>query len=279
NNAFFTEEYLYSKNIKADKTTVNIGSSIIGGDSIVIAAGPCSVESEDQIFEIAQFMKKNGVNILRGGAFKPRTNPYSFQGLGKEGIRLLHKASETFGIPTVSEMMDSSDFKVFKDNIDLIQIGSRNSQNFSLLKFLSGTHKPILLKNGMGNTVSEWLGSSEYLLSGGNGDVVLCYRGIRSFEDGTRFAHDAGAVPVLRRKTHLPICVDPSHSAGKREYVESIALAAVASGTDMLEIEVHNDPDSALSDSSQQLDLHQFGSLLPKIRKMAEIVRSNRDDR
>ena len=263
---------LYSRKVKQESTFVTVGNVKIGSGKLVVAAGPCAVESDEQLMEIGERVKELGADMLRGGAFKPRTTPYSFQGLGMKGINMMKKVSESTGLPTVSEIMDISDYKHFEGNIDMLQVGSRNSQNFSLLRFLGQREVPVLLKNGMGNTISEWLNSAEYILSGGNGNVVMCYRGVRSFEDSTRFMMDSGAVPVLRERSHLPVCADPSHPAGKREYVETLAMAAVASGADMLEIEVHNNPDKALSDAKQQLDFNGFSRLIKNVRKLKEIV-------
>ena len=263
---------LYSRKVKQESTFVTVGNVKIGSGKLVVAAGPCAVESDEQLMEIGERVKELGADMLRGGAFKPRTTPYSFQGLGMKGIKMMKKVSDSTGLPTVSEIMDISDYKHFEGNIDMLQVGSRNSQNFSLLRFLGQREVPVLLKNGMGNTISEWLNSAEYILSGGNGNVVMCYRGVRSFEDSTRFMMDSGAVPVLRERSHLPVCADPSHPAGKREYVETLAMAAVASGADMLEIEVHNNPDKALSDAKQQLDFNGFSRLIKNVRKLKEIV-------
>ena len=264
---------LYARGLKPEGTIVDVNGIQIGGKRLVIAAGPCAVESEEQVMTVAESVKKLGADMLRGGAFKPRTSPYSFQGLGAEGLRLLRKASDATGLPVVSEIMDLADYPLFDQDVDMLQIGSRNSQNFSMLRNLGRTEKPILLKNGMGNTVSEWLNSAEYLLSGGNGNIVMCYRGTRGFEEGTRFTMDSGVIPVMRKRTHLPICADPSHPAGNRAYVESLTLAAVASGADMIEIEVHNDPDNALSDSSQQLTFEEFSRLSGNARKLSEFLR------
>ncbi len=271
-DAMVISDGLYSRKVKKDSTNVTVGNVKIGSGKLVIAAGPCAVESEEQLMEIGERVKEMGADMLRGGAFKPRTTPYSFQGLGVKGINMMKKVSDYTGLPTVSEIMDLSYYKHFDGNIDMIQVGSRNSQNFALLRFLGQKGMPVLLKNGMGNTISEWLNSAEYILSGGNGNVVMCYRGVRSFEDSTRFMMDSGAIPVLRERSHLPVCADPSHPAGKREYVETLAMAAVASGTDMLEIEVHNNPDEALSDAKQQLDFMGFSRLIKKVRKLKEIV-------
>ncbi|MGC8505518.1 MAG: 3-deoxy-7-phosphoheptulonate synthase [Thermoplasmata archaeon] len=271
-DALIINSGLHSRKVKQEPTYVQAGNVRIGKGRLIIAAGPCAVESEDQLMEIGENVKKLGADMLRGGAFKPRTTPYTFQGLGKEGIRIMRKVSEATGLPTVSEIMDISDYIHFDGNIDMLQVGSRNSQNFSLLRFLGQREVPVLLKNGMGNTISEWLNSAEYILSGGNGNVVMCYRGVRGFEDGTRFTMDSGAIPVLRERSHLPICADPSHPAGKREYVESLAMAAVAAGADMLEIEVHNNPEKALSDARQQLDFERFSRLIKNVRKLREII-------
>ena len=272
NIAIVRPEGLHSRKVKDADTTVKLDNVEIGGKSLVIAAGPCAVESEDQMLEIAENVKKLGADMLRGGAFKPRTTPYSFQGLGKRGISILEHAKAVTGLPIVTEMMDISDYGAFDADVDMIQIGSRNSQNFSLLKFLGAQDRPVLFKNGMANTISEWLSSSEYLLSGGNENVVLCYRGTRGFDNATRFTMDSGVIPVLRERTHLPVCADPSHPAGNRNYVESIALSAVAAGADMLEIEVHNNPESALSDSKQQLTFEEFGRLVRNARRITEIL-------
>ncbi len=197
---------LYSRKVKQESTFVTVGNVKIGSGKLVVAAGPCAVESDEQLMEIGERVKELGADMLRGGAFKPRTTPYSFQGLGMKGIKMMKKVSDSTGLPTVSEIMDISDYKHFEGNIDMLQVGSRNSQNFSLLRFLGQREVPVLLKNGMGNTISEWLNSAEYILSGGNGNVVMCYRGVRSFEDSTRFMMDSGAVPVLRERSHLPVC-------------------------------------------------------------------------
>ena len=274
-NVFSVKSGLYSRDMKEDDTVVSINDVRVGGKKLAIAAGPCAVESEDQTIEIARNVKKLGADILRGGAFKPRTSPYSFQGLGNEGIRILEKAREETGLPVVSELMDIGDFPAFVNGVDMIQVGSRNSQNFSMLKFLGRSGKPVLLKNGMGNSTDEWMSSAEYILSGGNGNVVLCYRGTRGFEKRTRFALDIGSITVAKKISHLPVCADPSHPSGNREYVESMALASVASGCDMLEIEVHNDPDNALSDSEQQITFDTFGRIVKRARKIREFILEN----
>lgn len=272
-SALIVNANLYSREFKADKTMVEVDNVTIGEKKVIIAAGPCAVESEDQMIETAEAVKRSGADMLRGGAFKPRTSPYSFQGLGEKGIELLSKAKELTGLPVVTELLDISDYPAFRDEVDMVQVGARNAQNFSLLRFLGKQEKPVLLKNGMATTMSEWLGSSEYLLSGGNENVVLCYRGNRSFENYTRFNMDIGSIASMSHLTHLPVGADPSHPAGRRDIVESLALGAVASGADMLEIEVHRDPDNALSDASQQLTLEMFEKLMKNVRKVESIVR------
>ncbi len=273
--AIFVSSGLYSRDVKASNTSVDVGRTSVGTGKLVIAGGPCAVESEEQMMEIAESVKKSGADMLRGGAFKPRTNPYKFQGLGNEGLRILRNASDEYGLPVVSEIMDQKDYPQFQGNVDLLQVGSRNSQNFSLLKFLATVEEPVLLKNGMATSIDEWMGSAEYLLSGGNENVILCYRGMRGIEGATRFSMDTGVLSVVRNTTHLPLCADPSHPAGNRNYVESMALSAVASGVDMLEVEVHGDPDSALSDSEQQLTFDQFRRLVKNARRIREVIESN----
>lgn len=270
--AILVSSGLFSRDLKKSDTYVDVGNKRIGSGKLIIAAGPCAVESEHQMLEIADEVRKRGADMLRGGAFKPRTSPYKFQGLGAEGVNILSKARDATGLPVVSEIMDQKDYGVFHGNVDLLQVGSRNSQNFSLLKFLSGVPEPVLLKNGMATSIEEWMGSAEYLLSGGNGNVILCYRGMRGIEGATRFSMDTGVLSVVRDKTHLPVCADPSHPAGNRNFVEAMALSAVASGIGMLEIEVHNDPDNALSDPAQQLTFDQFDHLVKNARKIWEVL-------
>ena len=266
---------LYSREAKRENTLVTVDNVVIGGKKLVVAAGPCAVENREQLMVIAAGVKEFGADMIRGGAFKPRTSPYSFQGLGREGLKILADAKEETGMPVVSEIMDISDYQYFQDTIDMIQIGSRNSQNFSMLKFIGEQGKPVLLKNGMGNSTDEWLSSAEYLLSGGNGNVVLCYRGTRGFEKRTRFMMDTGSITVVKSMSHLPVCADPSHPAGNRDYVESLALAAVASGSDMLEIEVHNNPEKALSDRDQQISFETLGRIVKNARRIRELVTGN----
>ncbi len=259
---------LASNEWKKEPTRVNVKDVEIGGDKVVIAAGPCAVESEEQTLTVAKAVKRAGASLLRGGAYKPRTNPYSFQGLGGEGIKILKKASEETGLPFVTEIMDSRDMDFFRE-VDMVQIGARNGQNFSLLREVGKLGKPVLLKRGMANTVEEWLQASEYVLSEGNGNVVLCERGIRTFEKATRFTLDVGGMIAAKTMTHLPVCSDPSHPAGKRELVHSLALASVAAGADMLIIEVHPHPEVALSDSEQQLTPESFQVLMDRIKGVA----------
>ena len=255
-----------------DDTVITLKNGTkIGGGNFVYMAGPCSVESEEQIIYCAQRVKAAGAQILRGGAFKPRTSPYSFQGMGEEGIRLLLEAKKETGLPIVTELMDIKHLDLF-DDIDIIQIGARNMQNFELLKEIGHCRKPILLKRGLANTIEEWIMSAEYIMAGGNENVILCERGIRTFERATRNTLDLSAVPVIKEKTHLPIIVDPSHATGDYKYIESMALAAVAAGADGLEIEVHNDPPHAWSDGAQCLKPDKFADVIAKCRKVAAAI-------
>ncbi|PVU76350.1 3-deoxy-7-phosphoheptulonate synthase [Acidianus hospitalis] len=264
---------LASNEWKKEPTKVSVKDVEIGGDKIVVAAGPCAVESEEQVETVAKAVKRAGASLLRGGAFKPRTSPYSFQGLGEGGLKILRKVSDEVGLPIVTEIMDARDLPLFKQyDIDMLQIGARNAQNFTLLKEVGKFGKPVLLKRGMANTVEEWLQSAEYLLSEGNGNVVLCERGIRTFEKATRFTLDIGGMVAAKMMTHLPMCADPSHPAGKRELVHSLALASVAAGADMLIIEVHPNPEKALSDSEQQLTPESFEGLMNRIKALANAL-------
>ena len=263
---------LASKEWRNRDTIVEVEGIMIGGNRIVIAAGPCSVESEEQMIEVAKKLKRLGVSMLRGGAFKPRTSPYSFQGLGEKGLKILKKVYDEVGMPIVSEIMDPRDINMFKENVHMLQIGARNYQNYPLLKEVGRSGKPVLLKRGFGNTIEEWLHSAEYILLEGNGSLVLCERGIRSFEHGTRFTLDIGGAILVKKLTHLPICIDPSHPAGRRDLVASLALASVAAGVDMLLIEVHPNPEKALSDSEQQLSIEEFSQLVEKIREVARAI-------
>ena len=236
------------------------GGSKIGGGHFALMAGPCSVETEDQIISVARSVKAAGATMLRGGAFKPRTSPYDFQGLKEEGIRLLLKAKKETGLPIVTEIMNINHLDLFSD-VDVIQVGARNMQNFELLKELGRTNKPILIKRGMANTIKEWLMSAEYVMSGGNESIILCERGVRTFETATRNTLDLSAVPVLHELTHLPVIIDPSHATGSARYVKPMAMAAAACGADGLMIEVHNDPPHALCDGAQSLRPEQFADV------------------
>ncbi|MCI6228533.1 MAG: 3-deoxy-7-phosphoheptulonate synthase [Candidatus Faecousia sp.] len=252
-------------------TIVEAGSARIGGGYFAMIAGPCSVESEEQIIEVAQAVKASGATMLRGGAFKPRTSPYAFQGMKGEGIRLLLKAKEATGLPIVTELMNISTLDLFAD-VDVIQVGARNMQNFDLLKELGKTRKPILLKRGLANTIQELLMSAEYIMSEGNENVILCERGIRTFETATRNTLDLSAVAVLHNLTHLPVVVDPSHATGKADLVAPMAYAATAAGADGIMVEVHNNPACALCDGAQSLTPPQFDELSRKVRKIREVL-------
>ncbi len=255
-----------------EDTVVKVGDQTIGGKKLAIIAGPCSVESEDQIISVARDVKRAGANFLRGGAFKPRTSPYAFQGLQYEGLELLKLARKETGLPIVSELMSPSDIERFVDDVDVIQVGARNMQNFDLLKQLGQIRKPILLKRGLSATIEEWLMAAEYILAGGNENVILCERGIRTFETYTRNTLDLSAIPAVKKLSHLPVLVDPSHSAGKWWMVEPLSKAAVAVGADGLIIEVHNDPANALCDGQQSLKPKVFERLMPQLRVIAEAV-------
>jgi 3-deoxy-7-phosphoheptulonate synthase len=252
-----------------DDTVISVGSVKIGGGNFCLIAGPCSVESEEQIVGVAQAVKKSGANLLRGGAFKPRTSPYDFQGLKGDGIRLLKIARQETGLPIVTEIMSVNDMELFED-VDVIQVGARNMQNFDLLKELGKLDKPILLKRGLANTMKELLMSAEYIMASGNERVVLCERGIRTFETYTRNTLDLSAVPMLHELSHLPVIVDPSHATGAAKLVGPMALAGAACGADGLMIEVHNDPMHALCDGAQSLTPAQFDALAQKIRRVRE---------
>ena len=252
-------------------SVIEAGGSKIGGGYFGLIAGPCSVESEDQIIQVAQAVKEAGANFLRGGAFKPRTSPYAFQGMGGEGIRLLLKAKEATGLPIVTELMNINTLNLFAD-VDVIQVGARNMQNFDLLKELGKTKKPILLKRGLANTLQELLMSAEYIMSEGTENVILCERGIRTFETYTRNTLDLSAVPVLHELSHLPVVIDPSHATGKSRLVASMAYAAAACGADGLMIEVHNDPEHALCDGAQSLTPSQFAEVSRKVQQIREVM-------
>jgi len=245
--------------------------TMIGGGNFICIAGPCSVESEEQIIGIAKSVKESGAKILRGGAFKPRTSPYSFQGMGASGIDLLLEAKKETGLPVVTEIMEISELDLFQD-VDIIQVGARNMQNFMMLKELGHSDKPILLKRGLANTIQEWLMSAEYILAGGNRNVILCERGVRTFETYTRNTMDISAIPVVHRLSHLPVIADPSHATGHADLVGEMSLAAVAAGADGLMIEVHNDPPHALCDGVQSITPDQFDSLKKRVDKVREAI-------
>ena len=252
-----------------DDTIVDVGGHKIGGGYFAVMSGPCSVESKEQITYVAQRVQAAGASILRGGAFKPRTSPYSFQGLETEGILDMVKAREATGMPIVSELMSEDRIPEFEEYVDVVQIGARNMQNFQLLKAVGKMHKPVLLKRGLCNTIEEWIMSAEYIMAGGNEQVILCERGIRTFEKYTRNTLDLSAVPIIHEKTHLPVIVDPSHATGKANLVEPMMIAAVAAGADGLEVEVHYDPRHAWSDGAQCLTPEAFAQAMAKCRQVA----------
>ena len=256
---------------KPEDTVIDVKGSLVGGNNLAVMAGPCSVESEEQIIEIAKSVKESGATFLRGGAFKPRTSPYSFQGLELEGLELLKKAREVTGLPIVTEIMSTDYIDICVRDVDIIQIGARNMQNFDLLKQIGRTNKPVLLKRGLSATIEEWLMSAEYIMAEGNENVILCERGIRTFENYTRNTLDLSAVPVIKRKSHLPVIVDPSHAAGYWYLVEPLAKAAISAGADGLMIEVHNNPQCALSDGQQSIKPESFKNLMDKVKILAEI--------
>ncbi len=263
---------LASREIKEGRSRIRIArGTVIGGKELIVIAGPCSVEGQKMLIDTARNVKEAGAKILRGGAFKPRTSPYSFQGLEKKGLRFLAKAREVAGIPVVTEIMNPGDVDLIAEYSDILQVGARNVQNFALLKKLGKVKKPILLKRGMMTTITEFLMSAEYIMSSGNNRVILCERGIRTFEDSTRNTLDLSAIPVLRERTHLPVIVDPSHATGYAKYVEPMAKAAIAAGCDGIMVEVHPTPDTALSDGPQSLDFQEFRQLMEDIRPFVEV--------
>ncbi len=269
-----TQPYkLASRAFRPEGTVVDIGKGVqIGGTEVVVAAGPCAVENKEQIDSIATSVSKFGAKMLRGGAFKPRSSPYSFQGLGKEGLVLLREAADRNGLLVVSEVMDASQVQLLMEYADMLQVGARNMQNFHLLRALGEVRKPVLLKRGMSATIEELLLSSEYIMSGGNYNVVLCERGIRTFETYTRNTLDLAAIPVIKKLSHLPIVVDPSHATGRRDKVIPMARAAIAAGADGLLLEVHPDPEHAMSDGAQSLFPHQFEQLMKELRIIAPVL-------
>jgi 3-deoxy-7-phosphoheptulonate synthase len=264
---------LASRDFKKENSVIDIGKGVkVGGKKLVVMAGPCSVENEKLLIDIAKKVKKAGATVLRGGAFKPRTSPYAFQGLGLKGLKFLANASKETGLPIVTEVMDTRDVEVIAKYADIFQVGARNMQNFNLLKEVGKTRKPVLLKRGMSNTIKELLMSAEYVLSEGNFNVILCERGIRTFEDATRFTLDISAVPAVKGLSHLPIIVDPSHATGKWGLVEPCAKAGIAAGADGLIIEVHPKPEEAMSDGEQSLLPENFEHLMKEVERIAESV-------
>ena len=255
-----------------ENTVIKInGEEIVGGKKLMMIAGPCSVESEEQVIEIAKKVKKSGATVLRGGAFKPRTSPYAFQGLKYDGLELLKKAREETGLKIVTEIMSTDDIEIFDRDVDIIQVGARNMQNFDLLKKLGKLNKPVLLKRGLSATIEEWLMSAEYIMSEGNEQVILCERGIRTYETSMRNTLDISAIPMIKKLSHLPVIVDPSHAAGIRWMVEPLSKAAVSVGADGLIIEVHNDPEHALCDGKQSITPDMYDELYKDLEKIAEM--------
>jgi 3-deoxy-7-phosphoheptulonate synthase len=263
---------LASRAFKREGSVFDIGGVKIGGQEVVVMAGPCAVETEEQIFKIAKHVKDAGAKILRGGAFKPRTSPYSFQGLGENGLKLLRAAANEFQLKVVTEVMDKSQIDMIEKYADILQIGARNMQNYTFLKDLGRASKPVMLKRGLAATIEEWLMSAEYILSGGNEQVILCERGIRTFETATRNTMDISAIPVIKKKSHLPIIADPSHGIGIRDKVIPMARAAIAAGADGIIVEVHHDPDHALSDGAQSLYPNQFSQMMKEVRMIAQAI-------
>jgi 3-deoxy-7-phosphoheptulonate synthase len=268
---------LTSREFHPEDTVIRVMDAVIGDGSLTMMAGPCSVESREQLFETADAVKAAGATILRGGAFKPRTSPYAFQGLGIAGLRLLAEARERTGLPIITEVMEPSQVDIVAEYADILQIGTRNMQNYSLLQAVGRVARPVMLKRGYGATIEEWLMAAEYIVSSGNPNVILCERGIRTFETYTRNTMDLAAVPMLHQLTHLPVIVDPSHATGKRWLVPPLALGGVAVGADGVMVEVHPDPDSALSDAEQQLNFAEFESLMRELIPVHEHVRELRN--
>lgn len=265
-----------NRTMHPDDSVIDICGQKIGGGNFQVIAGPCSIETKEQITEVAEDVKRSGAHLLRGGAFKPRTSPYAFQGLHEQGLDLLLEAKKATGLPVVTEIMSTEHLPLF-DDVDVIQVGARNMQNFELLKELGKIQKPILLKRGLANTLDELLMSAEYIMAGGNENVILCERGIRTFETSTRNTLDISAIPMLKKKTHLPVIIDPSHAAGIRHMVEPLSMAAIAAGADGLMIEVHNNPEKALCDGAQSLTPEMFDTLMRKITKTVEFFHELQD--
>ena len=263
---------LVSREFKSEDTKFKVGDAEIGGNNFTVIAGPCSVETQEQVSEAAKAVKKSGALLLRGGAYKPRTSPYSFQGLGEEGLEILKKAKKETGLPIVTEVMDTRDVDVVAENADVMQIGARNMQNFQLLTEVGKTKKPVLLKKGFGNTVEDLLMAAEYVVKAGNEKIILCERGIRTFEKATRNTLDISSIPLLRQLSHLPVIVDPSHATGRRELIEPLSLASIAAGAQGLLIEVHPNPEAALCDGPQSIAAKQFDELMKKIIELAKFM-------
>lgn len=263
---------LVTLDLRADKTIVRVGDAVIGGDELAIIAGPCAIESRAQAFAIAEAVRRSGARFFRGGAFKPRTSPYAFQGLGEEGLKILAEIRETYGLKIVSEALDESGVDLVERYADMIQIGARSMQNFTLLRRVGKSRMPVLLKRGLSATLDEWLLAAEYIMAEGNYQVVLCERGIRTFSQHTRNTLDLAAIPAVRRISHLPVIVDPSHGTGKNFMVTPLARAGVAVGADGLIVEVHDRPDQALSDGAQALTLEQFDELVNEVRAIHEVI-------
>lgn len=263
---------LASRSMRPGGTIIKVGDVEIGGNQMVVMGGPCSVEGRDQFFTCTEMVAKAGAKIVRGGAFKPRSSPYSFQGMGEEGLQIMREAGDHFGVKVISEVMDTSQINMMLPYVDIFQVGARNMQNFNLLKALGAIRKPILLKRGIAATVEEWLLSAEYILAGGNYDVMLCERGIRTYETFTRNTMDISAIPVVKKLSHLPIVADPSHGTGRRDMVLPMALASVAAGADGLIVEMHNNPDKAFSDGAQSLFPEQFTDMVERCRVIAPAV-------
>ena len=265
------EFILSSREWKSERTIVEVGGVEVG-EGVTIAAGPCSIDFTEGVEEFARQLKAAGADIIRGGAYKPRTSPFSFQGKGNEGLDILRRMGESAGLPIVSEILDPDNLRTFK-GVDLLQIGSRNAQNFQLLRKVAADGRPVLLKRGMGNTYTEWMATADYVMGEGNGAVILCERGIRTFENATRFTLDIGSIARAKKESHLPICADPSHPAGIRDLVVPLALSSVAAGADMILVEVHPNPDSALSDGKQQITVQDLEKLSKSVESLRQAIR------
>ena len=264
---------LVARSFRPEGTTVKLRNAVsIGGNDVVVMAGPCSVESREQLFTIAEIVSEAGARVLRGGAFKPRTSPYSFQGLGEDGLKLMKEAGDKFGLLVISEVMEISQIPLMEPYVDIYQVGARNMQNFNLLRELGKARKPVMLKRGIAATIEEMLLSAEYIMAGGNYEIILCERGIRTFETYTRNTLDISAIPIVHKLSHLPITADPSHGTGRRDKVSPMARAAVAAGADAVIVEVHHQPDKALSDGAQSLFPEQFAKLMDELRMIAPAV-------